>query len=111
MMWAAAIPGGVSLLVFVLWFPLLLVLSLRWSLLALLPVFAVQFWLSRKLMCRVLWPHTCRAMAAAGYEVCPRCAFPLVNAPADQRVCPECGSPRLDPGGELRSAESTAKPV
>jgi uncharacterized paraquat-inducible protein A len=66
-----------------------------WVLAALLPMCGLQFWLTRRLMTAATWPHTCRAMAANGYEVCPRCAYPLKDAEPQARHCPECGAERL----------------
>jgi hypothetical protein len=67
---------------------------LLWAVVVVPPVLALQLWLSRRLMTAAMWPYTCRALAANGYEVCPRCAYPLRGASPDNPLCPECGAPR-----------------
>jgi hypothetical protein len=62
-----------------------------WAVLAIVPL---QLWLTRRLMAAAMWPYTCRALAENGYEVCPRCAYPLRDADPGTPLCPECGSPR-----------------
>lgn len=69
------------------------------SIIAVMPVILVlQFWLTRRLMAAAMWPYTCRALAENGYEVCPRCAYPLKDAAPDTPLCPECGAPRCGTG-------------
>jgi hypothetical protein len=68
---------------------------LIWAIAIIPPAVTLQFWASHRLMPAALWPHTCRAMAANGYEVCPRCAYPLNGAEPHNRQCPECGAARL----------------
>jgi hypothetical protein len=70
---------------------------LLWTAASIPPMLALQLWLTRRLMSAALWPYTCRAMAANGYEVCPRCAYPLKDADPHILECPECGAQRLPP--------------
>lgn len=66
-----------------------------WWIIAVGLLLMAQMVAAARIMNWLIWPHTHRAMAAAGYEVCIRCAFPLAACPHSQ--CPECGTPRIAP--------------
>jgi hypothetical protein len=92
---AALLPGTASLLMMLVWVVALWLLHDRW-LWVIIPLAPLaQVWFTFRLIDSVLWPYTCRAMAAVGYEVCPRCAFPRRGAPTATSVCPRCGAARL----------------
>jgi RNA polymerase subunit RPABC4/transcription elongation factor Spt4 len=96
---AVLIPPAIFLLFIPLWLPPLWLLRTPWKWPIISAIGLVQFWLTLHLVRTVLWPHTCRALAAVGHEVCPRCAAPQqaipAAAPATTRICPQCGAERL----------------
>lgn len=85
-------------LIFV-WMPAISYAPLPWKWLIVLGAVVVQLPVTFVLMMRVMWPWRCRAMAAAGYEVCPRCAYPRTEGASEAAGCSECGSPRI--GGKV----------
>src|SRR5690349_6601739 len=97
--WVAFIPALTGAAVFGVVFTIIQFAQPRifWTGAALLPMVVLQFWLTRRLKFKAVWPYTCRAMAANGYEVCLRCAYPLKDA--EGRQCPECGAERLSGAG------------
>jgi hypothetical protein len=80
---------------FFIWMPALWMLHSSWRYAIVAAAIIAQFWITLRLMRWATWPHTCRALAACGYEVCPRCAYPLQNATDPH--CPECGARRPAP--------------
>ena len=94
-LWTAVIPGGVSFLLMLIWMPVLWGFHGPWRFAVVVSAVVVQFPLTLFLLRRAMWRYTCRAMAGAGYEVCPRCAYPMNGTPADTGQCPECGAGRI----------------
>lgn len=92
---AAFIPGGVMMALICVWMPAISYAPLPWKWIIVAAAVAVQLPVSFVLMMRAMWPMRCRAMAAVGYEVCPRCAYPISSTATEAVVCSECGSPRI----------------
>ncbi len=91
----AIIPAGVMVALGCVWMPAISYAPLPWKWIIVAATVAVQLPVSFVLMMRVMWPMRCRAMAAVGYEVCPRCAYPISQSAPEAVVCSECGSPRI----------------
>lgn len=90
-------PGGIGLVAACIWMPALWVVPDPWRWFTILGTIATQFWVTIALLHRACWPARCRAMAALGFEVCPRCGYPQRDAPPGVRTCSECGGRRIDP--------------
>ena len=78
-----------------IWMPVLWGVHSNWRYSIIVAALVVQLPLTHFLVRRALWSHTCRAMAASGYEVCPQCAYPMREIEASTPVCPECGAKRV----------------
>src|SRR5438552_2611005 len=93
-LWVAFIPGGVSLLVFFCVDAAVWLLHSPWQYAVIVAAIGGQFWLTGRLMRWAMWKYVCRAMAAAGYEVCPGVRLPDAGGPVWDAGVPgvRCGA-------------------
>jgi|GEM_PF-7058733 len=89
--WIGLIPGAIGFTAMAIWMPALWNLPRTLGVLTAGVVITGQTILTFWAMPRAFWKWRWRALAACGYPVCYRCAYPLneVHAP----TCPECGHP------------------